>query len=363
MTPADSAAASGEELAPLVAWIGEALSPGALADSEPEEAAEAADDLAAALADLPPATRGALWQAGWPADGVAVLLGRMPSAARALAAAELAAVPQRGLAVLAAALAHSAAGANEAADLLAPDSAAAVLALACQTAGPGWAYVQSIVQAAASAPPAEALPALAAALASTVVPAQVSSTAAAISDAAARFGEEQAALLVRAHMLQRLFAPALPPGPIAAAIAGIAGGAKVPAAWQDAAALLDAALAQIVLAGDAARELAALGEDPDDLLTQRGAVLASDAGLLQTFAKPSPPDGLGTLPALPMTALGQAILRARAERPGGYDWGSVLALEQDDPDSFALLLADERAIVLDLVLTGAGIDPEPRPAA
>ncbi len=82
----------------------------------------------------------------------------------------------------------------------------------------------------------------------------------------------------------------------------------------------------------------------------RGAALDDQFRLSATFRRPTPPDPLGTLPAIAVNALGQAIMRVRTRRFIGYDWGAVLDLEETDPEGFANLLLDERCQVLDLLL-------------
>ena len=107
---------------------------------------------------------------------------------------------------------------------------------------------------------------------------------------------------------------------------------------------------QAVLAGRLAEQIAQDGDDPDDLLVLRGAALDNELSMNATFAEPTPPDPLGTLPAIAVNALGQAIGRVRTQRHTTYDWATVSKFADADPTGFDLLLTDERCRVLDLLL-------------
>lgn len=332
MSPTDMAAEPEPDLfADLLDWIADEATAPTVAAAEADEAAAA---LAAALAALTAAARRGLWHGPWPAEGLAAVLERMAPAARAVAATELAGSDANRLAALCdAVLRRAVAGAPDAAAVLAPDATASLLLLSWQAGGAGAAFAARL-RAAAERGKAEA------ALAAAVVPSCVSRPVALLHAAVApRFGAPDALALVRGQLVQRLLAPALD---------GVA------------AAALDRFAADVVAAGMQAEAFAAEGDDPDDLLVQRGAALASGLDLFAAFAEPTPPDPLGTLPAVKLTALGQAILAARQQRPT-YDWATVQQAAEADPDGFTILLGDERAAVLDLALAASGIAPERLP--
>lgn len=311
---------------------------------------ETVTELAEWLTELAPEERTKVWRAEWPAATLLAVFAKLPAERLPDMVTEYIAAGD-ALGLCRAALAQAAAVAAEPEDVLAPGSVASLLVLACQRSGDGLGYLASLVRAAAT--PADFV----AALGSTVVPASVSRPMSALHAAALRFGLDVADALTRAHLCARLIGPALTAAGttlLATTLDRIASGEPI-AGGGDLVAALTEANAQIVAAGYAADAISAEGEDPDDLLTQRGGALRDIMGLLDTFTEPTPPDPLGTKPRLTLTALGQAILRARLHRPAGYDWAATKEVEWEKPDRFADLLADERAQVLDLVLEEAGI--------
>ncbi|MGC1413538.1 MAG: hypothetical protein WA864_31860 [Acetobacteraceae bacterium] len=115
--------------------------------------------------------------------------------------------------------------------------------------------------------------------------------------------------------------------------------------------LFDTWLHDLVTAGNFALVISAgrPDADPDNVVSQVEAVIASDATLASAFMPPTPDDPLGTAPRYGLTAIGQAIEVAREQRPTDYDWVAVQHLADTSPGEFAALLRDERLHVLDHV--------------
>jgi hypothetical protein len=339
VTPADAVAIAG--------WVAGALAHPVRDAAAAVEARDAAADLAEDLQALDPAARLALLPQ-LPPDGIVRLAQAMPPATLAALAAELAlaSVADATLRVWLhglcdTALRLEAEQAEVAADVLRPGGPAACLLVAFHGSGAAGNYARAAGAAFAGGGPA----ALAATLNSTAMPAELARLAATLHDTAAgRFGPDVARALVRGHLFVRLIAPAA--GEAGAAIAATANAGpdvaeRVPMDW-----LAD----QAVLAGRLAEQIAEDGDDPNDLFVLRGAALDNELSLDATFAEPSPPDPLGTLPAIAINALGQAIGRVRTQRHTAYDWGTVAKFAEADPAGFDLLLTDERCRVLDLLL-------------
>ncbi len=228
--------------------------------------------------------------------------------------------------------------AQTAADILAPGNLLSTLLVAFGTSGPSLACLEAI-ETGLSRPGSS----LAEACSAVVVPSEITRILACLHGATLPFGEESALALVEGHFFDRLLAPVV---------------GNAPAMPPD---VQGAFTKQLIAAGRHAERLAQEGDDPDDPVIQRAEALETLEALHHAFQVPTPADPLGTEPAIGVTALGQAIRRARSVRPGGYDWGAVLALEAADPEAYGMLVTDERLIVLDLAAPIAGIAISDRP--
>lgn len=347
----------GEQAGELLDWIGARLVGVGLDGAPPDfraEADRAAVALAATLDASDPTARAAAIEPDWSPVGCLAVLAAMPPAPRAAFTAELAEVI--GWPTLVGAAIRppfgrdgGATGQDGAVALLAPDSPAGQVIDLAHSQASVLRYAAEIGQRATAS--LSDLPAL---LLAIPVPAALSRLAAALHDALAeRFGAVASAEVVRGVLLARVLAPALPP-PLAEAVAELLAAEPEGALVAVDAALADYA-AEIVGAGRAAERAAGDGEDPDDLAVQRGAALLDADALMATFRDPTPDDKLGTLPAVRVTVLGQAILAARSERPSDdIDWTDVIALQDGDPLAFETLLLAERGAVLDLVRAPSG---------
>ncbi len=347
----------GEQVGELLAWIGARLVDAA-SDGVPPgfvaEATRAAAALAATLAASDPSARAAAVEPDWSPVGCLAVLAEMPPAPRAAFTAELAEVigwPTLVGAALRPPFGRDGGATSQdgAVALLQPDSPAGEIIGLAQAQASVTSYAAEIGQRATAS-----LPDLPALLLATPAPAALSRLAAALHDTLAeRFGAVAAAEVTRGLLLARVLAPAMP-RPLAEAVAEL-----LAAEPDDALVAVDDALAEyaaeIVEAGRAAERVADDGEDPDDLAVQRGVALLDVDALAATFRDPTPGDKLGTLPAVRVTALGRAILAARAERSADdVDWADVIALQDGDPVAFEALLLAERGAVLDLVRALSG---------
>ena len=319
-----------------------------------EEARRDAAALAEEIADLPPEAFAALANAEPAPAGLAAVLGLLPAGARHVLAEALGAPMIRdaayGADVCQAVLADATANAADAGTVLDPDSVPSLVLAAIAGGGASEAYARAVGDAAP-----ENLTGLVEALGAQAVPSAVSRPLLALHDTlAGRFGPGIGLAAARGHLLLRVIGPALADDLTAALTALLRDGpAPEQVAIEDA---LTVFTDHVLAAGRAAEDIALTGGDPDDLIGQRGAALDSAEHLAAAFLPPTPADPLGTLPANPVTLLGQAILRARAARPDGYDWGAVAALETGDPLMHAALLHDERIEVIDLVEIEGGLD-------
>lgn len=351
-------------IALITGWIGTVLSGPASDPVARAEAVEAAADLASELAAMAPDARQEAVRAEWPVHGLVQVLDQLPAESVADVAADMvAAVPEDRAYIhrlCEAALRQAAAQAKDAAAILRPGSAASALTVAYHTSGVGAAYGHALAEAARRAPNDSAvLRRFIAALGTTVAPSEISRLVAVLHDAAdARFGGAAAHALARGHLFARLLAPALDAaaGPPGEALRRLANEGSSAASLQPLLEAMDEYVRHVVAAGRQANAIAADREDSDDLVTLRGAALASEFDLFATFAEPTPPDPLGTRPAIAVTALGQAILQARQRRPADFNWAAVQQLQDEDPDGFAILLRDERCEVLDLCVA---VEPMP----
>lgn len=330
-------------------WIGEQAAAASLgrADAETRAAADAARDIAEQLAALDSAARTEEFGAKWPPQGVAVLFEHMPADRLGAAAADImratADDPAYGLAVCTAALERSAARAVDADGML-DSSGAASLLLAAYCAPGTDAYGHALAASPGTLPEK---------LLRVPVPGVLAATGAALHDAAQRrFDSDTAWTMVRAHAVLRMLGSATGDDAATSALLADAG-------LQDE---LNRFLDQLLRAGTLARSAIAAGDDPDDLLVQRGAALADRFSLADTFEDPSPEDPLGAMPALTVTALGQALLAARQLRSTDYDWAAVLELEEEDPERFLGLIEDERLTVMDLLTLPDGSRPWTEPS-
>lgn len=320
------------------------------------EAAADAQVLAEELADLPEEAFAALADAEPPPEGLAGLLPLLPPAPRQALAAALAAPMGRavsyGVDVCAAVLADAAYAATDPAAVLAPDGVPSLVLAAMAEAAEDYA---GAVAAAIPADAAASLDGVAAAVYAQAVPAVVSRPLLVLYGVmAGRFGGDIGFAAAHGHLLLRVIGPVLPEEQRTLVASLLDSG---PAADQaSAAAMLAAFTGHVLAAGRLAEEIALDGGDPDDLIAQRGAALQTADHLAVVFQRPTPPDPLGTLPANPISVLGQAILRARAGRQDGYDWAAVTALERDDPLMFLALLHDARMAVMDLIDIPGGLD-------
>jgi hypothetical protein len=188
---------------------------------------------------------------------------------------------------------------------------------------------------------------LAEAVTTLVVPSAVSRLATAIhAGLRKRFGNAVATELVRGFLLLRILGAALP-DTLRTQVEELLSEKRSDGN-------VDGALLRftdhVVAAGEEASAIAGMGEDPDDIVVLRGIALQSPGVFATTFQQPTPPDPLGTLPANPVTILGQAILRARELRSGGYQWGLVQDLAVTDTDLYLALIEDERMAVMDGLL-------------
>lgn len=343
-------------LAESIGWIGAAIG---AADGNPAlasaaaEADRAAARIAAELAELAPEARQVALAAALPPAGLAVVLEKIAPDQRMMVAADAAAAnaaePEYRDALCRASAARAAHAAAGPAEVLAPDGMASALLAAFAAAPAIAAYVHRV----AAAAPAD-LAGLVAAIEAVAVPSAVSRPASALHAALEeRFGASAATEIVRGWLLLRILGPSLP-ADLTARIARLLGeapsAADVPA--DDALILFTE---HVVAAGAEAADIAAAGDDPDDIVTMRGNALLGAEELAATFLAPTPPDPLGTVPANPATVLGQAILKARAARPGGYLWSEIQALRESDMDLYLALIEDERAQVMDLIEIPGGL--------
>lgn len=327
------------EVGALLGWVGSRLVLAELGDPAARaQARDAAAGLAAQLVGLEPATRRAVIDPDWPPNAAALLLSATPAAVRGEMAAEMAAFGDLP-ALLAAGLRQEAA---DAATLLAPDSPASLLLQAV------FALPEAAGYAAQASAGAQTLAALPASLFAVAAPSVVTRAAAILHDGLeARFGADEALAFVRGVLLQRLLHPAL------AEDTGAALDRLLEDAPDAAAAPVDQALsdyaAEMVEAGRQAEAAVDDGEDADGVVVQRGAALQDLEALATTFRQPTPNDKLGTLPAVRVTLLGQAILVARTRRPplDNISWADVIDFWEQAPDNFETLLLDERCEVLD----------------
>jgi hypothetical protein len=349
-----------QNAAVIAGWVAGALSTPIRDPAEAERAAQAAGELADDLAGLDAAGRLAVLRA-MPRAGVLRVLSAMADGLRAVLAADLAqaSVAERELRtwlymLCDEAVRLDAAETDEAVHLLRPGCPASTLLVAYHGSGDAGRYVDAVAAAASggTAGVDAGLRRLVAVLGTAVMPAEISRLAACLYDAVTeRFDNDVALALVRGHLFVRLIAPAVgkvtgSPDELGAAIARVANGEQ-PDAAQEA---MDWLADQAVRAGRLAEEIVQDGEDPEDLFVLRGAALQDELSLDATFAEPTPPDPLGTLPAIAVNALGTAIKRVRTRRFTAYDWAVVAAFAEADPFGHAILLTDERCQVLDLLL-------------
>lgn len=82
-------------------------------------------------------------------------------------------------------------------------------------------------------------------------------------------------------------------------------------------------------------------------LAESALMSGSEVGKL--FVEPTADDPLGTLPANPLSMLGDAIAKLRTQRNTDYDWQDMSELKENSPVVFWEQVDDERRIVLDLV--------------
>lgn len=303
----------------------------ASADGDVADAMALASEVVDTLATLDGAERRTVLAQPWPPLGIAAVLQQAVGVERLVLATDLVAAREGN-----SGLALAAGGIMEIA-IREADDADAVLA--------GDSVVSALLAAIGGSAAVSTYTALLGTdvgrLLRTPVPALLSCPVAMLhAAAAARFGDEMATVLARAALLQRglvakLDLPLL---------------AVLQSPEPQLADTVDEYVAQVVAAGHTARSIAEDDEDPDELLTQRGAAL-NDAGTLEAcFRDPTPDDPLGTLPRVTVTALGTALLTARSRRATDYDWERLAELEETRPDDYLLLIEDERMEVMDLVL-------------
>jgi hypothetical protein len=348
-----------DDLADAISWIEAATAAArenaALAEAG-AEAEQAAARIAAQLQDLEPGVRRAVLSGTVSPGGLAVVLEKIPTDRIGAIAAEIAAAnaanPDYRDVLCGASIARAAATATEPADALAPDNSASALLAAFAAAPAVTAYADQI----AATSPTD-VRSLAGALENFAVPSSLSRIVAVVHAAIdARFGSAVATDLARGILLLRMIGPSLPAA-LTAQIETFLGATPTggDVAVDDA---LLVFTGHVVAAGAEAAEVAAIGNDPDDIVTMRGNALLGAEELAATFMAPTPPDPLGTQPANPVTVLGQAILKARAARPGGYQWAAVAELQARDIDLFLALIEDERAAVMDLIDIPGGLRDE-----
>lgn len=343
-----------EALAASVDWIGRVRAVAAETPDLADAAAEAdgrAEQIAQMLVSLDPEAREVVLGAALPVAGLAIVLEHVPAAELPAMAADLAAAnaaePSYRDELCRALVAREAARAEEPAAALDEDKAAGAVLNAFCAAPAILAYAAEV---AARGP--RDLAGLVDAVAAPGVPSAVSRLAAALHAALRdRFGGAMATELVRGFLLLRVLESALS-DTLRAEIEQLLAETPSDIALDDA---LLRFTEDVVAAGREATSIAAAGDDPDDITVLRGNALQGADALAAAFQEPTPPDPLGTLPANPVTILGQAILRARASRPGGYVWGRLQDLADRDTDLYLALVEDERMAVMDLVQVPGGL--------
>jgi hypothetical protein len=343
-----------DALAASVDWVGGISAAAAETPDLADAAAEAdrrAEQIAQMLVSLDAEAREVALGAALPVDGLAVVLERVPATdlpaiAAALAAAN-AADPSYRDALCRAMVTREAARADEPAAALDEDTAAGAVLSAFRAAPAILAYAAEV---AGRAP--HDLSDLIDAVAAPGVPSAVSRLGAALHEALRdRFGGAVATELVRGFLLLRILESALS-DTLRAEVDQLLAETPRDTGLDDA---LLRFTEDVVAAGREATSIAAAGDDPDDITVLRGNALQGAEALAATFQEPTPPDPLGTLPTNPVTILGQAILRARDGRPGGYVWGRLQELAVNDTDLYLALIEDERMAVMDLVQVPGGL--------
>jgi hypothetical protein len=330
-------------------WIGliSSLRPSEMEITEAvTQARRSAEQIANMLISLDSDTLDVVFGASLPIEGLAVALEyvpalRLPAVASALASASTD-DPAYHDALCRAMVTRAAASVSETAAALDSDTATGVMLAAFSAAPAVSAFAASL---AARAP--QDLAGLAEAVTTLVVPSAVSRLATAIhAGLRKRFGNAVATELVRGFLLLRILGAALP-DTLRTQVEELLSEKRSDGN-------VDGALLRftdhVVAAGEEASAIAGMGEDPDDIVVLRGIALQSPGVFATTFQQPTPPDPLGTLPANPVTILGQAILRARELRSGGYQWGLVQDLAVTDTDLYLALIEDERMAVMDGLL-------------
>lgn len=335
-------AAAANPAAAVADWIAARLELAAIdPEADAREAREAAAELAADLLAAGPEARQEAFAARWSIPGLLAVLEEAPGERRLGLAADIVLGAGEDRAWLVdlclASVQDCVTAASEPGSILDEEGVASTLTGVMGATGPSAAYADGLAAAAGGGE-------VTSRLLDRAAPAELTRLVAALHDAAAiRFGGWVGMAVARGHTLLRVLAPALADDQAAALQAACddPGCAARPA--------VDAYVADLVRAGHLAEQLAKEGEDGDDLAAQRGLALQDATTLAASFAEPCAADPLGTMPATRVTALGQAILRARAARPDGIDWAAVERLRAEQPGAYLALIEQERCAVLDLI--------------